>query len=48
MECKLRSPVDDRKGCGSAKALEAGNASVTLAAVAHAMSADMNLSLTLG
>ena len=40
--------MDDRKGCCSAKALEAGNASVTLAAAAHAMSADMNLSCILG
>ena len=40
--------MEDRKGCCSANALEAGNASVTLAAAAHAINADMNLSLTLG
>ena len=41
-------PVDDRKGCCSAKALEAGSAIVMLAAAAHAINADMNLSLMLG
>ena len=42
------TPVEDRKGCCSAKAVEAGTTRVTLAAAAHAISADMNLSLTLG
>lgn len=42
------TPVDDRNGCCSAKALEAGNAIATLAAAAHAINTDMNLSLTLG